>query len=30
MTVGVWILGDRHWQHQAALNRIDDKSALLN
>ncbi|WP_445175494.1 cryptochrome/photolyase family protein [Microcoleus sp.] len=28
MTVGVWILGAQLWQHQAALNRIDDKSSL--
>ncbi len=29
MTVGVWILGDRLWQNQAAFNRTDDKSSLL-
>lgn len=29
MTVGVWILGDRLWQNQAAFNRTDDKSFLL-
>ncbi len=28
MTVGVWILGDRLWQNQAALNRTDDNSSL--
>ncbi|MEG4634155.1 cryptochrome/photolyase family protein [Microcoleus sp. AR_TQ3_B6] len=28
MTVGVWILGDRVWQNQAAVNRTDDKSSL--
>ncbi|MBD1887081.1 hypothetical protein [Microcoleus vaginatus] len=29
MTVGVWILGARLWQNQAAINRTDDKSSLL-
>ncbi|MEG4306299.1 hypothetical protein [Microcoleus sp. D3_18a_C4] len=29
MIVGVWILGDRLWQNQAAINPTDDKSSLL-